>query len=74
MEETTKKLRWKALCKDVIAVAVEGNHGDWAAYIGSVPGKKHEDEWERVKTHGCKLKKNVAEVMFPDFKHFEWRY
>lgn len=69
-----KKLRWKPLAKDVIVVAVEGAVGDWAAYIGAVKGDNHEYEWMKVRDHGAKLRKEVAEVLFPDFKHLRWRY
>lgn len=69
-----KKVRYRALNSHVLAVAVEGNHGDWSAYIGSVQGNKHEDEWQEVRDHGSKLPKEVAELLFPDFKNLRWRY
>lgn len=63
-----------ALAKDVLAVAVEGGNKDWAAYIGAVPGNCHDIEWQRVKDHGAKLRKEIAEILFPQFKHLRWRY
>lgn len=74
MIEIKRRSRYMPLCKDVIAVAVEGTHGDWAAYVGAVAGLSHEREWKRVAESGCKLKREVAEVLFPDFKGLEWRY
>lgn len=67
------RIRWRNLDIKVIAVAVEGEIGDWAAYIGAVPGDNHEREWKRVREHGSKLPKTVAEAMFPDFKDLKWR-
>jgi hypothetical protein len=69
-----KKVRWIPLDSKVIAVAVEGEVGDWSAYIGAVPGKDHTKEWQEILKHGTKLSRKVAEVLFPDFaKEFRWR-
>lgn len=72
--EAQKKIRYLALDRCVIAVAVEGEVQDWAAYIGAVLGNRHRDEWQRVAERGSKLSKEVAEILFPDFKHLKWRY
>lgn len=69
-----KKIRYRRLDSKVIAVAVEGSVGDWAAYIGAVPGINHDEEWITVKEDGTKLPKTVAEAMFPEFKTLTWRY
>jgi hypothetical protein len=62
------------LDRRVIAVAKEGYAGDWAAYIGAVAGENHEQEWQEVMKHGNKLRKEVAEVLFPNFaSKFVWR-
>lgn len=58
---------YKALDRCVLAVAVINEHdkyGDWAAYIGAVPGENHEIEKESVAAHGTKLSKKVAELYF----------
>lgn len=68
-----KAYSWVALDSKVIAVAVEGEIRDWSAYIGAVPGKKHESEYEDVALHGSKLSKNIAEAIFPDFKRLWYR-
>lgn len=68
------KTEWKPLDRRVIAVAVEGAVGDWAAYIGAVEGESHEHEWREVKAHGTKLRREVAELLFPEFKGLNWRY
>lgn len=69
-----KMIKWIALDSRVIAVAVEGEVGDWAAYIGAVAGKNHEEEWKLVAERGTKLPRKVAEVLFPDFaEKFVWR-
>ena len=64
---------WKALASTVIAVACEGTNKDWTAYIGGVQGKNHEKEWQEVAEHGAKLPQQIAEILFPDFKHLKWR-
>lgn len=69
----TKRIRWVALDMRVIAVAVEGEVGDWAAYIGCVPGNNHESEVGGVALRGTKLPRRFAEVLFPDFTHLDWR-
>lgn len=68
-----KLVSYIALDMQVIAVAVEGGVGDWAAYIGAVKGDNHEREWEDVGRHGTKLPQGVAELLFPSFKHLIWR-
>ena len=68
-----RKTRWMALDSRVIAVAVEGSIGDWTAYIGAVQGKNHNEEWEEVAQRGTKLPKEVAQLLFPDFKHLVYR-
>ena len=59
------QLIYQALASQVIAVAVI-NHprGDWSAYIGAVPGKRHKDEWQEVVDQGSKLPRHVAEEIF----------
>jgi len=68
-----RKVDWKALDRRVIAVAVEGHQGDWAAYIGAVPGENHQEEWKEVEKHGSKLRRELAELLFPSFR-MELRY
>lgn len=67
------RVRYIALDSKVLAVAVEGSVSDWTAYIGAVEGMSHEHEWQAVKDNGSKLRKEVAEVLFPDFKELAWR-
>lgn len=70
-----KEVRYVALGHDVLVVAVEGEIGDWAAYIGSVPGVSHEREYMEVAQTGNKLRRDVAELLFPDYAaKYEWRY
>ncbi len=57
-----------------MAVAVEGAIGDWAAYIGAIEGHNFDEEWQQIRDNGTKLPKDVAELLFPDFKHLKWRY
>ena len=70
---TEKRKDWKALDRRVLVVAVEGYANDWAAYIGAVAGKDHQKEWLDVRDHGSKLPREVAEVLFPNFKDLHYR-
>lgn len=63
-----------ALDNKVLVVAVEGAVKDWAAYIGAVEGENHAREYHKVRDHGSKLPKAIAELLFPDFKKLKWRY
>lgn len=69
------KCRYFALASRVLAVAKQGGRGDdWSAYIDAVDGKDHDQEWQKVVTHGTKLFYAYAKVMFPDFdKEYQWR-
>jgi len=68
-----RRVRWKALDTRVIVVAVKGHADDWAAYIGAVQGDCHAEEWQEVAQNGTKLRKDLAELLFPDFKHLAYR-
>lgn len=58
----------------VLAVAVIGEFGDWAAYIGAVAGKNHDIEMVEVARSGSKLPLNVAKLLFPNHaKNYKWR-
>lgn len=67
------KVDYRTLDTRVIAVAKEGAIGDWAAYIGAVPGNSHENEWPEVAASGSKLPESVANALFPHFARFEYR-
>lgn len=54
----------RPLASKVLCVAVI-NEVDWSAYIDAVPGKNHEDEYMEVAKHGTKLKREMAEFIFP---------
>ncbi len=69
-----KKVRYAVLDTNVIAVAVQGEIGDWAAYIGAVEGENHEREYQKVADNGTKLSYKLARMLFPDFDNeFAWR-
>ena len=52
-----------ALDRKVLAVLTERIEG-WCAYIGAVPGKSHDKEWDEVLRQGCKLQERVAVAIF----------
>jgi len=69
-----RRTEYVALASKVLAVAVEGGIGDWAAYVGAVPGIDHDREWQDVKEHGTKLPQTIAEILFPKWKNtYVWR-
>lgn len=55
----------RILASDVLVVAKPGCHGDWAAYIGGVMGRNHDDEWLAVENYGKKLSEHIARCIFP---------
>lgn len=57
----------------LVVASVNTKVGDWAAYIGAVPGEDHSLEWIIVRNRGAKLPQVVAEGMFPNLKSFDWR-
>lgn len=61
------------LASRVLVVAVLSPHGDWAAYIDSVPGKNHTEEWAEVARGGIKLDEKLAHVLFPHLKRKPYR-
>ena len=71
--QTNENVQWLALDSKVLVVAVQGEMKDWAAYIGAVPGEKHDLEWQQVARRGTKLPKAVALLLFPTWKKLRWR-
>jgi len=71
--EASMRQVWKALDQRVIVVAVEGYAGDWSAYIGAVRGLCHNVEWTEVRDNGSKLSRELAELLFPEFKDLQYR-
>jgi len=59
---------WIALDQKVIVVAVKRIPGEWCAYIKNVPGQRHIDELEEVKSWGSKLHERIALAIFPQFE------
>ena len=59
--------RWRALNRDVLAVATTRVEGTWKAYCAAVPGYNHDDEWQAVLDQGCPMTDAVAKVLFPEF-------
>lgn len=57
--------RYRALSRDVLAVALDRRDGSWSAYIGAVAGACHDEEWETVLKAGKKLDERVALAIFP---------
>jgi len=69
------KTEYKALDRQVLAVAVINKEvGDWACYIGSVPGYNHEQEKHDVALHGSKTSERMAGLLFPAIaEEYIWR-
>lgn len=40
----------------------------WTAYLGIVPGKCHDDEWQGVFDYGTTVDVELAKFLFPAFK------
>lgn len=56
-------------------VAVKGVVGDYAVYIGAVPGGPSETETVNfIAEHGCKMRQSEGEALFPRLpRYFKWR-
>jgi len=55
----------RILASDVLVVVKKGTVNDWAAYIGGVLGRNHDEEWEAVAKYGNKLPEHIARAIFP---------
>lgn len=64
---------YRALATRVLAVAVPGEIGDWAAYIDAVPGRDHSEEYKEVMHHGCKMDKRIAATLFDSLDPEKYR-
>ena len=71
----THGYRYTALAPFVLAVAsMNFDVGDWACYIGKVPGEKYDAEWMDIATNGYKCDEVKAALLFPDIaKSMKWR-
>lgn len=72
---TDSKYDWRVLDRCVLVVAkANPGVGDWAAYVGSIPGKDHLREYDEVARHGSKVPRWMAERLFPGFAaQYQWR-
>jgi len=68
-----RRTSYTVLDRRVLAVAVEGHADDWAAYIGPVEGECHDKEWYDVYRYGSKLRREIAELLFPSFTDRRYR-
>ena len=57
----------------VLAVAVQRVDG-WCAYVGSVAGVNHMEEYRGVMAHGCKLPARIARAIFSGYAFAEGEY
>lgn len=58
-----------ALDSKVLVVGVRRVDG-WSAYIGSVPGRLHREEYMEVARSGTKLPEKVAMAIFPGANNY----
>jgi hypothetical protein len=63
-------VRWRALSRQVLAVARTRVEGKWSAYCDAVRGEDHDAEAEDMVRRGqaSKLPHDVAIVLFPEFR------
>ncbi len=58
----------------LVVASVNKTAGVWGAYIGSVGGTNHKEEWRMVQDWGTKLAKHIAAAIFPELnKQFAYR-
>jgi hypothetical protein len=71
----SKHLEYSALSCKVLAVAsINEDVGDWAVYIDAVLGNSHASEYMEVYEHGSKVSQEIGEAIFPQFKHYRYRW
>lgn len=70
----TQRATWPDSGDAFVIVAKEGyGHTDWRAYCGLVTAGT-DDNWQAVLEHGSKVRRELAEFLFPDFKKkYKWR-
>lgn len=60
----------RVLKREILVVATFTFGRNWKAYIGIVPGRNHDEEWEQVLATGDTLDEKIARFLFPNFsKH-----
>jgi hypothetical protein len=65
--------RHHALATCVLVVAIGGPADDWAAYVDAVPGRNHKQEAMGVANMGCKIRKDLAHLVFPQLDPDKYR-
>ncbi|MEE8489901.1 MAG: hypothetical protein V3S43_06160 [Acidimicrobiia bacterium] len=63
---------YRTLGPDILAAARTRIEGTWAAYIGSAPSSRHEDDVNLILAQGAKLTEEVARAVFPKFNGVEY--
>ena len=53
---------------DVVAAMKSGWLRELRVYIGAVAGQRHDNEWQAILEHGCKVPPEIAFAIFPRFK------
>jgi len=61
-------IRWRAIARDILVVARSRIVGEWKAYVGTVPGVNHDDEFDAVLNSGNPLLEATARSLFPNLK------
>ncbi len=78
VKKMISKIRYQALAKMVLAVAVVntdsyGKLFDWTVYVDAVPGINHDTECAIVAKNGCKQSQKLAGLLFPDLDIEKYR-
>jgi len=63
----------RMLSPAIMVVAVEGSVNDWAAYIAVTSYGEDDGAIEYVAAHGHKIRRVLAEFLFPEWKQLDWR-
>ena len=58
----------------VVNILNNPNISSWSAFIDSVPGNKHDEEYKKVVGYGTSLPHDIAKLLFPDLElKYSWR-
>ena len=61
------QIRWKAIHRDVLLVAVPRIEGTWRCYVTVVPGTSHDEEWYLWEREGVDVGERLARAAYPEY-------
>jgi len=60
-------IRWKAIHRQVLLVAVLRIEGKWKCYVVVVPGENHDEEYKLWARDGVDIGERLARAAYPEY-------